>query len=284
MRHHRIAALVASAVIVALAVVSAQSSLGNIRGVVQDSAGAVVPGAQIGLSGDGTPESRSAITDANGQFAFAGVAPGRYTVTAALAGFTTASVKADVQAGATLTLSLSLRVASLPETISVTAQSPQCQHAFVAPARIRLHGGRIQHRSVRPHHRQRMDQSVGQAAVDVLHRRRHRVVRQRPPLPERGSGCRPRDAVRDRRAGQLLHVRLPEPRDGAPFARHDRDGRLPVERQPPARADRPPGTPHRRQPDAAAQPRVPDRRVRLDGRAEQAAAGQGVAGDAGRRT
>ena len=124
MRHHRIAALVASAVIVALAVVSAQSTLGNIRGVVQDSAGAVIPGAQIGLSGDGTPESRSAITDANGQFTFAGVAPGRYTVTAALAGFTTASVKADVQAGATLTLSLSLRVASLQETISVTAQSP----------------------------------------------------------------------------------------------------------------------------------------------------------------
>ena len=46
------------------------------------------------------------------------------------------------------------------------------------------------------------------AALDVLDRRRHRVVRQRPPLPERGPAAAAGRGA-DRGAGQLLPLRLP---------------------------------------------------------------------------
>ena len=212
MRHHRIAALVASAVIIALAVVSAQSSPGNIRGVVRDSAGAVLPGTRIDLSGAGTPGGRSAITDTNGQFAFAGVAPGRYTVTAALAGFTTASVKADVQAGATLELSLSLAVASLAETVTVTAASPRSKTrasdftavGFNTEAYDRVSDNEWIKVSDRP-------LSTFSTDVDTASYSNVRRFLNQGQAP-------PQDAVRIEELINYFTFNYPEPRDGTPIA------------------------------------------------------------------
>ncbi len=217
MRHHRIAALVASAVIIALAVVSAQSSLGNIRGIVHDPAGGIIPGVQVGLSGAGAPGGRSAITDASGQFAFAGVAPGRYIVTAALAGFTTASVKADVQAGATLELSLSLAVASLAETVTVTAESPGINtHAsrgrasdftavgFNTEAYDRISDNEWIEVSDRP-------LSTFSTDVDTASYSNVRRFLNQGQAP-------PQDAVRIEELINYFTFNYPEPRDGAPIA------------------------------------------------------------------
>ena len=44
---------------------------------------------------------------------------------------------------------------------------------------------RVQHRGLRPHRRERLPARRGPPALDVLDRRRHRVVRERPALPER---------------------------------------------------------------------------------------------------
>ena len=116
--------------------------------------------------------------------------------------------------------------------------------------------------------------------VDVLDRRRHRVVCERPALPESGTGAA-KGCGAHRGADQLFLVQLPRAARRPAVRGHDGDRRLPVEPEPSARARRPAGAAHRRQPHPAAQSRLPDRRVGLDVRPAQAAAGQGVAGDAG---
>jgi Ca-activated chloride channel family protein len=123
MRRHRIAALFVSIVVIALAIVSAQSSLGHIRGVVTDASGAVLPGVAVSLSGVNIIERRTT-TDEKGAFSFLAIEAGRYTVTAVLAGFNRGVASADVTAGNTLKLALSLGISSLAEAVTVTGASP----------------------------------------------------------------------------------------------------------------------------------------------------------------
>ena len=76
---------------------------GRITGTVTDSnTGATVAGATVSFSGG------SATTDATGNYAFAGVPPGSYTVTANATGYGTATHTAGVVAGSTTTQNLSL--------------------------------------------------------------------------------------------------------------------------------------------------------------------------------
>jgi len=124
MRRHRIAALVVSAVVISLAV-AAQSSLGDIRGIVKDRGGQVLPGVEVRivLVNGGVPE-RKTISDAKGEFSFLRLPPGRYSVTAVLNGFHPATTMADVRAGGTIKLALSLNAGSVAETVTVTAVPP----------------------------------------------------------------------------------------------------------------------------------------------------------------
>src|SRR5215472_1347118 len=117
-----LSAAVSLVAIVTLAVVAAQST-GTIRGVITDSSGAVLPGVTVTISGAGTAE-RSVITNEKGEFVFVGIAPGEYQVTAALAGFSTVSIVANVAVDRISNLSLSLHVGSLAETVTVTGQIP----------------------------------------------------------------------------------------------------------------------------------------------------------------
>jgi Ca-activated chloride channel family protein len=127
MRRHRVAALFVSVVVIALAVVSAQSRPGHIRGIVTDSTGVALPGVQVTLSSAGAPP-RTTITDGKGAFSFLGIAAGHYTLTAFLAGFNARIMPADVEAGSTVRVALTLNVDGLAESVTVTGASPQ---AFV---------------------------------------------------------------------------------------------------------------------------------------------------------
>ena len=61
--------------------VNAQSATtGSVEGVVTDSNGAVVPNASVVLSGGGLLRPQTAAADANGNYRFLQVPPGRYTV------------------------------------------------------------------------------------------------------------------------------------------------------------------------------------------------------------
>src|ERR1700730_14995469 len=78
----------AAALIMAYAVpVFAQLQGGSITGTVKDEQAGVLPGRTI--PAQGADATQTVPTDANGEFRFLNLAPGPYTVTAALQGFTT---------------------------------------------------------------------------------------------------------------------------------------------------------------------------------------------------
>src|SRR4029453_5599750 len=60
-----------------------------------------------------------------GEFTFANLASGRYTITATLAGFRTVMQQIDVSAGATARPTLTMGVGALTESVTVTGQLPK---------------------------------------------------------------------------------------------------------------------------------------------------------------
>ena len=111
------------------------------------------------------------------------------------------------------------------------------------------------------------------AALHLLDRRRHGVVRERAALPQRRAAAAGRRRPR-RRADQLLPLRLRRPDAGRAVRRHHRARAVPVGQPSQARAHRPAGAAAARGEDAAAQSRVPARRLRLDGAERTAADGE----------
>lgn len=87
---------------------SAQTRQGGITGTVLDAAGRPVAAATVTLV-DASARVMSARSDALGAFAFAGVAPGRYTVSIVKPGFALLAQLVVVQAGPPLTLRLTLQ-------------------------------------------------------------------------------------------------------------------------------------------------------------------------------
>ena len=82
MRRHTIPALLVF-LSVMLAAAAAQSNRGTLRGVVKDPSGGLLPGVDVKISRTRSAE-RSTVTNERGEFEFAGIELGRYTVTATL--------------------------------------------------------------------------------------------------------------------------------------------------------------------------------------------------------
>ncbi len=72
----------------------AQSTFGEILGTVHDSSGAVVQGVQVTLANTGTTATRTAVTDAGGNYAFKNIDVGAYTLTLTAPGFEKESLPA----------------------------------------------------------------------------------------------------------------------------------------------------------------------------------------------
>jgi hypothetical protein len=102
----------------------AQSSTGNLRGQVQDVLGGLVVGGTVTAT-DSTGVARTATTNEQGQYAFAALPPGRYTVQVNAPGFELYSnPEIDVTAGATRSLNVTLNVTIQNEEVTVAAESP----------------------------------------------------------------------------------------------------------------------------------------------------------------
>ena len=133
MRFRMLAALVAVALLVALPVV-AQEQRGSIDGVVKDAQGGAIVGATVTAQLASALEAKServygagisVVTDANGAYRFASLAPGRYEITATLSGFAPAKVQnIDLRLGQQLNIPLTLSPGGLTETVQVVAESP----------------------------------------------------------------------------------------------------------------------------------------------------------------
>jgi carboxypeptidase family protein len=86
----------------------------------------VLPGVTIEASSDVLIEKvRSAVTDGTGQYRLTELPPGSYTVTFALAGFSTVQRQGVAVTGVgVITINADLRVGALQETITVTGETP----------------------------------------------------------------------------------------------------------------------------------------------------------------
>jgi hypothetical protein len=104
-------------------VAQAQISTGSIYGKVTDEQSAVLPGATVTLTGANIG-ARTTTTGSAGEFRFASLDPGTYTVSMALNGFATTQRTVIVSAGVNVDLSFTAKVAGVAETVTVDAETP----------------------------------------------------------------------------------------------------------------------------------------------------------------
>ena len=101
---------------------SAQVYTGRIDVTIKDGTGAVLPGVTVEAVGTQTDV---AVTDAKGEAHFVNLAPGRYSVTAKLSGFTDyRNENVPVNAGSIIPLGVTMSVGGLTERVDVTSETP----------------------------------------------------------------------------------------------------------------------------------------------------------------
>lgn len=100
----------------------AQETRGAIEGVVKDALGGVLPGATV--EAKGVAGTLTAVTDSQGAYRFPAVAPGEYEISASMEGFAPGRQPAViVRVGLLLKVDLTLALASVSETVDVSARS-----------------------------------------------------------------------------------------------------------------------------------------------------------------
>src|ERR671913_1746418 len=106
----RLVCLFALASLLLPSAVHAQSS--GIAGIVRDTSGGVLPGVSVEATSPALIErSRSAVTDANGQYQIIDLRPGSYTITFTLPGFATvARHGVEVTGGGVTSINAEMRV------------------------------------------------------------------------------------------------------------------------------------------------------------------------------
>lgn len=108
--------------------VHAQTSYGTIVGIVTDSTGATVLGANVALKNNGTDATQTVTTSSGGTYTFVNLNPGSYSVTVSHSGFqSVTSSHIDVQIGGTTRVDLGLRVGNVNQTVTVTAAETALQ-------------------------------------------------------------------------------------------------------------------------------------------------------------
>lgn len=102
----------------------AQTFTGGLRGAVHDADG-VMPSVTVQLINEATNQSREATTNESGEYNFAAVPPGTYTLKASMTGFR-AYENREVRIGAQqfITLDITLELGQVQESVTVLAESP----------------------------------------------------------------------------------------------------------------------------------------------------------------
>ena len=109
----------------AIAVSSAQTDRGQIKGTVNDSQGLAAAGAKVTLRNTATGVQSESVTTETGDFVFPALVAGRYEVTAEITGFKTFSqTGVQVDVGRTTTLDIVMEPGQVQETITVRAAAP----------------------------------------------------------------------------------------------------------------------------------------------------------------
>src|SRR5271166_5908326 len=100
----------------------AQNATGSLLGEVQDASGARIKSANVTATDNGSGVSRQATTNSRGEFRFPDLMPGNYHVAVNAPGFAEASSDVTVQVSIVRDVLVTLRPASVQQTVNVKAQ------------------------------------------------------------------------------------------------------------------------------------------------------------------
>ncbi len=113
--------LIASASIV----LRAQTSTGTIEGIVTDSSGGIIPGAEVTITNTGTADVRKVKTNGAGAFSVSSLPPATYQVNVAFPGFKQfAQVPFKLDVASTVSVPVKLQVGASSETVEVSGSDP----------------------------------------------------------------------------------------------------------------------------------------------------------------
>ena len=117
--------VVASALVMLLTGSSAFAQNAQVSGTLKDQSGGVLPGVTITAKNIETGLTRSAVTEASGEYRVPALPPGTYTVTAALNGFGT-ETRPDIVLiiDQDAVINFTLKPAALSEVLTVTGEAP----------------------------------------------------------------------------------------------------------------------------------------------------------------
>lgn len=112
----------------------AQTYQGAVRGQARDQGG-VLPGADVTLTNEATGAERTSTTNAVGEYAFASVLPGTYSLKVSLSGFKTEERK-NIRIGTQQSLveDFTLGVGAISEQVTVTAEAPLVERSSASVA------------------------------------------------------------------------------------------------------------------------------------------------------
>jgi hypothetical protein len=106
----------------------AQTATGSISGTIADSTGAIVPHSPVIITNKATGAARIVNSNDVGFFSAPDLIAGQYTVKVAVQGFKAVLSDAELQAGGSTTLNISLSLGSTDEVVQVSAAAPQMNY------------------------------------------------------------------------------------------------------------------------------------------------------------
>lgn len=106
------------------AMLPAQERVGGLVGTVTDASGAAIPNAELEMSSPALVRPQMVTTDTTGEFAFAALPPGTYTLVVKAKGFSTLKqTEIAIQVGRQLRTELKLEVGTVNESVTVSGES-----------------------------------------------------------------------------------------------------------------------------------------------------------------
>jgi hypothetical protein len=134
----RAASVLALALAVALGLAATAGAQGvqtsTLSGTISSADGAVLPGTTVTITSPSLQGARTTTTDANGNYIFRGLPAGVYKVSFALSGFGTVEREVTIALGTQPTVDATLTVASVTESVTVTAVAPSVLETTVVGA------------------------------------------------------------------------------------------------------------------------------------------------------
>jgi hypothetical protein len=118
------------------ATVTLATVFGTVRGIVHDPQHRPITGASLLLKAADSDFTKTATSDAEGQFTFDAVPVGAYSITVSSAGFDTAQQTFTILSGTSPTLHFELQLASQNQTVTVTGEEAPAQGESVTPTTL----------------------------------------------------------------------------------------------------------------------------------------------------